>query len=740
MNVPTGLNLAYRGALEMKHTLAAWTLPFAALMIALAFSSGSSTAESAQATPLPPVENPDGRAGVCFSYYPGDPGRPYLPLVHNAGSRWDRFDFIWPNIERTENSWYFDGYDDLVDDMSDAGMQVVGILLWTPDWAATGRRAEKPLSRPGARPSDWYAPSLLAPQAPSSLSPSPPRGLYEAWDDWTTSDGDPINYWGRYVHTVVSRYSDPARFERPVRHWEVWNEVDDGAWNYFWTGSEADYAQLLKVGYQATKNACPDCTILCAGLLYWADQQYFERVLDILNNDPSAPANNYYFDVMSVHLYSRTSTIYDTVRLIRSRMKAHVPDHPIWLTETGVMVWDDGSVDPDPTKYDFAATQEEAAAYVIQSYANAWASRVERYFFFRANDQDMFEYFGLMRNDQSFRPSYVAYQVATTYLVTPTMVTNWTYDDGTRRVTLWGTPRGKVSVLWNTRPNAHIFDYPAILDIATRVDRWGAAEPIAATGGVYPLDLAGATANRMPPNENDYIIGGEPYLIIEEDTIPPTTATVRPLPVTTYSHTIQVSWEATDAEAGIWGFDVQVSREGGGWTDWLGLGDTVGKASALYVEGEDNETYCFRARAWDRAGNLGAWSDVERCTTLSLSRRVHVSVGTVFGDENSSGGQPEEGEPILADVSFRFVDEQGQDVMTPTIGSSWAFTITLDVGDYALLITPPGWPSLPPGWLPRRLPVSLETGGASLLEVDFPVVGLPPHRTSSFLPLLARSR
>jgi hypothetical protein len=722
----------------MKRGLPLATLALAALLIVLALSPSSTAAESAHVTPLPPVENPDGRAGTCFAYYPGDPDRPYLPLMHNAGSRWDRFDFIWPNIERTKNNWHFDAYDDLVLDMSDTGMNVVGILLWTPDWAATGSQQVRARERPVEGPSDWYAPALLSPQAPSSLSPSPPQGLYEEWNDWTTSDDDPINYWGRYVHTVVSRYSDPTRFAKPVKHWEVWNEVDDGAWNYFWTGSEWDYAQLLKVGYQATKDACPDCTVLYGGLLYWADPQYFERVLDILNDDPNAPANNYYLDAMSLHLYSRSSTIYDIVELIRSRMRTYVPDHPIWLTETGVPVWGDTSVDPILPKYDFAATQDEAAAYVIQSYANAWASKVERYFFFRANDEDMTEYFGLMRNDQSFRPSYLAYQVATTYLVSPTMATNWTYDDGTRRVTLWGTPRGKVSVLWNLEPNAHVFDYPAILDVATRVDRWGATEAIPATDGVYSLHLPGATANRVPPNEGEYIIGGEPYLIIEEDTMPPIKATVHPLPETTYGDVIQVSWEATDADAGVWGFDVQVRQEGGDWTNWLGLADTAGKGSASYTELEDGQDYCFRARAWDRAGNLGAWSDVERCTAVRLAREVRVSVGSVFGDVNGSGGLPEDGEPILVDLSFRFVDESTEDVVSPSIGSSWGFTTTLKPGDYALLVAPPGWPSMTAQWLPWRLSVVVESGEGGRLEVDLPAVGLLPHRSSSYLPLVAR--
>jgi hypothetical protein len=343
-----------------------------------------------------------------------------------------------------------------------------------------------------------------------------------------------------------------------------------------------------------------------------------------------------------------------------------------------------------------------------------------------------------MRNDRSFRPSYVAYQVATTYLVQPTMVTNWTYADGTRRVTLWGTPRGKVSVLWNTGSRAHTFDYPAILGNATRVDVRGATESIVPIGGAYPLDLPGATANRVPPNEQDYIIGGEPYLILEEDTMAPTRAAVDPLLDTTYGDAIQVSWDATDSQTGVWGYEVQVRQFAGSWMGWLRLAETIGKRTAAYTDGNDGERYCFRARAWDRAGNLGAWSDGEQCTTLRLGRQVRVNVGSIFGDEDGNGDRGE-GERILADVGFHFVDESGEDVVTPTVASSWSFTTTVEPGDYTLLVLPVGWPSMLPGWLPWRLSVYVETGGDAVhpLEIDLSAVGLLPHRSNSFLPLAA---
>jgi hypothetical protein len=251
--------------------------------------------------------------------------------------------------------------------------------------------------------------------------------------------------------------------------------------------------------------------------------------------------------------------------------------------------------------------------------------------------------------------------------------------------------------------------------------------------------MPGATAN-LVSNPNDYIIGGEPYLVVEEDTVPPTKATVHPLPATTYSHTIQVSWEATDADAGVWGFDVQVSRDGGGWMDWLGLADTVGQESAPYTDGEHGETYCFRARAWDRAGNQGPWSDIERCTQFDLDRHMHLTVRTVFGDEDGDGDWDEDmGEPALDSLSFRLVDGSGLDVVPPGLGPSWEMTTTLRSGEYALLVEPESWPSPPPGWLPRRVNIDVLPGGITW-ELDHPSIGLLPHRSSSLLPLVARSQ
>ena len=581
------------------------------LVLLASLGQGSAAAPLA-ATPLPPVTGGDGYGGVCYAHYYGENNRPFLPLMRNAGARHDRIDFRWDNIVAWGN---YGPWDSIVNDELAQGIDLIAILWATPaQYRRPGCNPAAGLA-PGARlpaegrPPGWYAPEVGRAQAltPMGSDPGacPPVGLYNPW----TVGNFNGNRWAEFAYTTVMHFKDR------VRVWEIWNEIE---WSWFWLGTPAEYAQLLKVGYQAVKAADPQATVLFAGLHYWADPTYYERVLDILNDDPQAAANNYYFDVMSVHLYARVSTIYDIPRGIRTRMRQYVSDHPIWLTETGVPVYDG----PYPgVRSEYSARESEAAAYLIQSWANARAAGVARYHWFRVHDGDMGEHFGLTHDQNYLRPAYVAYQVAATYLISPTMATSMNYAGGVRRVTLWGTPHGKVSVLWNTVPTATVFAYPATLPSAILVNRLGVTQTLTASGGVYSLALPGATATTAS-SPTDYIIGGEPLLVIEKDTTPPTTALRLPLQ-STHGLTITVAWEAGDDAAGVWGTDVQV-RQGltGTWTTWLSFGQTPGSGSRLYTNTQAGQTYCFRARAWDQAGNRVEWDAApQRCTTVALGAR-----------------------------------------------------------------------------------------------------------------------
>ena len=86
------------------------------------------------------------------------------------------------------------------------------------------------------------------------------------------------------------------------------------------------------------------------------------------------------------------------------------------------------------------------------------------------------------------------------------------------------------------------------------------------------------------------------------DTTPPTAGIVS-LPARQANPTFTVRWTGRD-EVAVSSYDVQVSTNGGTWTNWR-LGTTA--TSAAWA-GFDGQTYAFRVRARDPRGNLSAWN------------------------------------------------------------------------------------------------------------------------------------
>jgi hypothetical protein len=666
--------------------------------------------------PLPPVTGADGSMGTCFAFYEVELNGSYTslaPYAYAAGSRWDRFDFRWNVIEgeSSRKAMDFSGHDRIVDMNRANGINVVGILGSTPKWAAPGCHvlASEPTEVTG-RPTTLY-------------QQDPPY-----W--WRPCPPDNLEDWRNYVYQTVDH------FKGRVDVWEIWNEPD--IQGVYWSGTEAQYAELLKVGYEAVKTANPEATVLFGGLAYWHDTTFYADVLDELIKLPGAAENNYYFDAMSLHLYNNVYHFDWVIGSIKQTIAAKVGPHPIWVTESGVPLWDE--IDPayqeanKPTR----ATAEEAAAFVIQGYAEARAAGVEKFFFFRTHDDGMggtmddngtpvfIPYnFGLIRDDLSLRPAYVGYQVTASYLHGENQITGPFVSGTAQRITFWGTPRGRIDVLWNLAGGAPItYTSPAVVPTATVVNQRGETRFVQAANGVFTLSLDPATAHTALEAGN-YIIGGPPLLLIQEDTQPPVSA-LRPLPGTTYTDTLTLTWDVSDDLSGHWYTEVERAPEPGGpWTR-IASWQTAG-ATATVATLPEFGTWYFRARTRDNVGNWEAWpATPETSTFYAITRTVALSV-TAYLDDNGNGLR-DATETLTESTRLTWLNDVGT-VMTETLGATWHVTQNVTVGTHRIRATLPDY-------LPASRTFLVEEGTGS--QAVTLTLGLRAIKGRVYLPMVLR--
>lgn len=694
-----------------------WLTAGAILVLALlALQAQSTRARSAIADtiiPLPPVKNAGDHLGMCYANYDIAPGTFVTPLAGAAGARYDRVDFAWDRIEPQQGVFeveVLEAYDELVSRDDDNGLSTIGILMGTPSWAADCAAG---IAASHVKTTE-IDPHLL-PLHQSALEvvrTCPPRNLYLPWDH-------PDNDWAQFVRAMVRRYGDR------VDVWEIWNEPD--LWNWFWTGSVADYAQLLKVGYLAVKAEDPEATVLFAGLAYWANPTYYVAVLDAIAAMPNAGAHNYYFDVMSLHLYSSIYTIRPVAAGMQAAMTARVGPHPIWLTEAGVPLWDEAPADPANRLN--RATAEEAAAYMIEAFAEARAAGIDKFIVFRTHDDNQgmgaSGPFGLIRDDGTLRPAYVAYQVAATYLHGENQVTHpGVTSQGIQRVTFWGTPRGRVDVLWNTTNAPVTYDYATLLPEVTVVDKRGATTTLPNTGTVS-LHLDAATAYNG--DGGSLLIGGPPLLVIHSDTIAPASQ-LAPLPAVWYGKAVTLTWNvADDAGAGHWYTEIELAHTPmGPWTLTAGWPETQ-YATLLATSVPDAGTWYFRARARDGAGNWETWPTApEAQTTVFITRTVEISVATYL-DANSNGVQ-DPGESPTSTTALTWIMADGTLIGQHT-GADWAETQTVEEGEYFIT-------ARAPHHLPARYNLVVSAGpDPRHVEIR---LGLKPIKASIYLPLTCR--
>jgi hypothetical protein len=427
---------------------------------------------TAQATPAAEAVSRDPRFGLNEAWRAAD-------AADRAGAGWSRVLFWWSEMQKDgpgDLNLFATDQDSYISSETLRGRELAGAVLNTPGWASTDG-------------------------SPNGV----PKGLYLAYDD-------PGNTWGQFMRLMAEHYRGR------IDTWIIWNEVDisGGQW-HTWNGSIEDYVQLQKVAYKAIKAGNPNATVLPFGAAWWYDYgATVTKMLDLLAADPDAKANNYYFDVGNLHLYSRAEDIPRIIGWYRDQLAAHGMSKPIWIAETNAIPYDDAIW--QASKNNFRATMDEQASYMIQAFSTYLGLGIQRVSVNRAIDGTDFEAggepFGLLRNDGSQRPAFTAYQVVTRYF---SGVTDGTFEhaaDGTTKVVL---KRGsdRITVLWSMSPDGGTATVDALGTQALRVNKWGDTAPIQADGGHFTISLAGATANSNSGDRSDYVIGGEPVILVE---------------------------------------------------------------------------------------------------------------------------------------------------------------------------------------------------------------------------------
>jgi hypothetical protein len=237
-----------------------------------------------------------GPFGVCAS----DPK--YLAPLAAAGIRWLRLGgFSWASCEANAGQRDFSAVANVLAAAQKEGLALIGLMNGCPGWA----------SRDGSRA-------------------APPK-------DWSQ--------WREHVAQVVAAFRDQ------VQVWEIWNEPDI---KQFWRGSNEDYVQLLRIAYQAAKEADPNCLVMSAGL-DGVGEGFFDRILTLGAGDA--------FDIVGVHPYANSIAAAEyRLRIMRRIMNYHAINKPLWITELG---WQSGGWRGGPG---VVASEEIKAARLREAY------------------------------------------------------------------------------------------------------------------------------------------------------------------------------------------------------------------------------------------------------------------------------------------------------------------------------------------------------------------------------------
>ncbi len=247
-----------------------------------------------------------------------------------------------------------------------------------------------------------------------------------------------------YCYTIVST------FRGKIKYFEIWNEPNI---TEFWKPqpNPTDYALLLQEAYKACKSANPDCVIV-GGVTSGVDIDFLDKVF--------AAGGVQNMDILSLHPYrgdapENGNSLITQLQKANELLKKYKKPMHIWMTEMGY-----------PThKGPNGHSEEEQADYLTRCYLETLSTGLVDSFFWYwlgpdGPDETYSEdRFGLVRQDESLKSSYYAYQTLTKNLTGAAYAGQLKFkDDNLRAYQFHPKENGKeiITAVWNIRETTPI--------------------------------------------------------------------------------------------------------------------------------------------------------------------------------------------------------------------------------------------------------------------------------------------
>jgi hypothetical protein len=289
--------------------------------------------------------------------------------LKSMGVTWVRMDFPWSEMQPNDpNSYNTAAWDRAVQATTAAGIQILGIIDYTPAWARA------------AGTNKFYPPS---------------------------NTGD----YGTFAGYLARRYAPMG-----VHTWEIWNE-ENGSTFFQPAPNPGIYVSMLKAASQSLKAADAKAFVILGGMATFGDDGINQNARTFLSN-VYASGGGAYFDAVGMHPYTYPtlplSSVWnnwgqmgDATPSLRSIMISQGDGaKQIWMTELGY-----------PTISGNAQLTEQGQKdYLTQAYqaqaSYSWAGPLFWYTYqdSGSNPGNPEDWFGLLRNDGSHKPSYDAYK------------------------------------------------------------------------------------------------------------------------------------------------------------------------------------------------------------------------------------------------------------------------------------------------------------------------------------------